>query len=63
MMYTTILFENEGFLKNINDVIPIVSPAVGWVTATQVGMLTKYVLLEHCQSVNCVSCLVALKLG
>ena len=37
----------------VDDVIPILSPAVGWVNATLVRHVPKYVLLEHCQSVNC----------
>ena len=42
----------------VDDVILILSPAVGWVAAaTLVGRFPKYILLEHCKSVNCVSCL------
>ena len=42
----------------VDNVIPILSPAV---TEMLVGMFPKYVLLEHYQSVNCVSCLVTNK--
>ena len=31
----------------VDAVIPILSSAVGWVTATLVGMFAKYILLKH----------------
>ena len=37
----------------VDDVIPMLSPAVGWVAATLVGMFPKYVLMEHFVSELC----------
>ena len=31
----------------VDDVIPILLPAVGWVTATLIDMFPTYILLEH----------------
>ena len=52
---------NEGYRDGIKRKDTILLPVVGWVTAKMVGTFPKHVLLKHCQSVNYVSCLVALK--